>query len=145
MNKNIWKGFGYGLLATLAMTILMLISVATKISPMPAPIPVALAKLVFGSVPKPVLLSSGMLFHFFYGGIAGMIFVKLFTKRNVVNGLLYGGILWLIMQVVFLPILGWGFFGINITPKIAVATLILHSVYGLTLGWLFMRNNKRGG
>ena len=40
------------------------------------------------------------------------------------------------MEVVFLPFLGWGFFGVAITPRIAVATLILHLVYGATLGLL---------
>ncbi len=72
-----------------------------------------------------------------------MIFVKLFSKRNIATGLLFGGILWLVMQVAFLPILGWGFFGMNTTPKIAVATLVLHSAYGLTLGWLFERHSKK--
>lgn len=143
MNKEIKKGFGYGLLATLAMTILMLITVVTKVSPTPMPIPAALAKLVLGSAPKPLLLGSGMLFHFLYGGIAGIVFVLLFKKINYLTTLSFAGILWLILQVVFLPLLGWGFFGANITPKIAVATLILHAIYGTTLGWLFIRNSKK--
>lgn len=39
------------------------------------------------------------------------------------------------MQIMFLPFLGWGLFGTAITPKIAVATLVLHLVYGGVLGW----------
>ncbi|MCF7803932.1 MAG: hypothetical protein K9N46_01350 [Candidatus Marinimicrobia bacterium] len=140
MNTSIKDGFIYGLLATLAMTVIMLLSVATKISPMPAPIPVALVKTLLGAMPKPALMALGMIAHFIYGGIAGSIFAWLFSNRTLGVGFLWGAILWLIMQVVFLPILGWGIFGSNITPKIAVATLILHLIYGGTIGWLFARN-----
>ncbi|MBS1271014.1 MAG: hypothetical protein MAGBODY4_00143 [Candidatus Marinimicrobia bacterium] len=69
-----------------------------------------------------------------------MVFTWLFSNRSIGFGFLWGTILWLIMQVIWLPILGWGIFGSNITPKIAVATLILHLIYGGTLGWLFARN-----
>jgi hypothetical protein len=37
------------------------------------------------------------------------------------------------------PFLGWGAFGAAITPIIAVATLVLHLVYGATFGWLMDR------
>jgi hypothetical protein len=39
------------------------------------------------------------------------------------------------MELMVLPLLGWGVFGSAITPKIAIATLALHLVYGGTLGW----------
>ena len=39
------------------------------------------------------------------------------------------------MGVVVLPLLGWGLFGTAITPRVAVATLLLHLVYGSVLGW----------
>ncbi len=42
------------------------------------------------------------------------------------------------MQIVVLPVLGWGVFGLAITgfpPKIAVGTGVLHLVYGGVLGW----------
>lgn len=47
-------------------------------------------------------------------------------KAGVGTGLLWGTGLWLIMQIIFLPFLGWGFFGAAVTPAIAVATFILH-------------------
>lgn len=56
------------------------------------------------------------------------------------RGIGLGVFLWLIMQVVVLPFLGWGLFGTAQTPKIAVATLVLHLVYGPTFGWLMGRN-----
>jgi hypothetical protein len=47
--------------------------------------------------------------------------------------------LWFIMQIVVLPILRWGVFGMNQIPAIAVTRLILHLVYGATLGGILDR------
>ena len=130
------RGFGYGILATLAMTLVMLLGLFTRISPMPAPVPVALAKWIFGDLPQPALMGIGMLAHFLYGGVAGVGFAHLFQQKLTLwMGFLWGMMLWLGMQVLFLPLLGWGFFGTTITPKIAVATLFLHLIYGGVLGW----------
>ena len=139
---DIRRGFLYGLLGTLGMTIIMLLGTAMKLSPMPAPIPVALAHKVMGNLPKPVLMISGMLAHFVYGGLAGAVFVKLAKSKNVWYGFAWGVILWLGMQLIFLPFLGWGVFGSSITPKIAVATLVLHLIYGGILGWGLSKKEK---
>ena len=51
------------------------------------------------------------------------------------KGLGLGLFLWLVVQVAVLPLLGWGLFGTAVTPKIAVATLVLHLIHGGALGW----------
>ena len=135
MNENIKRGFLYGLLATLGMTIIMLIGTFSKLSPMPAPIPVALVHKFIGNLPKPALMVLGMIFHFLYGGIAGAVFAKFVNNKNILKGFGWGIVLWIIMQLIVLPILGWGIFGSSVTPKIAIATLILHLIYGGILGW----------
>ena len=53
MNEYAKRGLGYGLLATLIMTVLMLIGTATGVSPMPTPIPIALARWALGNLPGP--------------------------------------------------------------------------------------------
>jgi hypothetical protein len=58
------------------------------------------------------------------------------------KGLGWGVLLWIVMDAVVLPLLGWGFFGLAITPRIAVATLVLHLVYGATLGLLMDRDKR---
>ncbi|MGH7647503.1 MAG: hypothetical protein ACREND_05260, partial [Gemmatimonadaceae bacterium] len=58
------------------------------------------------------------------------------------KGLLFGVALWLVMQLVWLPYLGWGAFGSTITPRIAGATLVLHLLYGGTAGWLIDRRTR---
>ena len=143
MDMHLKKGIKWGLLATLSMTVIMLIGMITKISPMPAPIPVALVKMAFGELPKPALMGIGMLAHFIYGGVAGLVFTLVIkNKVNIWKGLGWGIFLWLGMQLIFLPLLGWGIFGSAISPKIAVATLMLHLVYGSTLGWGLGRQYK---
>ena len=134
MDENIKRGFLYGLLATLGMTIIMLLGTFSKLSPMPAPIPVALVHKLIGNLPKPALMGLGMLFHFLYGGIAGAVFAKIVKNKNILMGFGWGVILWIIMQIIVLPLLGWGVFGSSITPKIAIATLALHLIYGGILG-----------
>lgn len=47
------------------------------------------------------------------------------------------------MGLAWLPYLGWGLFGTGITAKIAAATLLLHLVYGTTLGLLLDRGRAR--
>lgn len=133
-------GFGYGVVATIAMSVLMLLAVVSGLSPMPQPVPKAVvAQLVGGGLPKPLLMALAVGLHLGYGGLFGAILARIVRPVTIGRGLALGGGLWLLMQVTFLPFLGWGLFGIAITPKIAVATLGLHLVYGGVLGWALDR------
>jgi hypothetical protein len=109
---------------------------------MPEPIPKALVTLVFGAgLPAPLLMALSAGSHLGYGGFFGAALARLFPDAGVKEGLVLGVLLWLVMEVVVLPILGWGLFGTAITPKIAVATLVLHLMYGATLGWGLRRSH----
>ena len=136
VSRFAWRGFLYGAGATILMTIVMLIGKQTGMSPMPEPVPVALTKLLFGALTNPALLIVAVILHLGYGGVNGGIVASIFgRKSNFWHGLSWGVILWLIMQLIVLPILGWGAFGAAVTPKIAMATFVLHLVYGAALGW----------
>lgn len=129
-------GFGYGVVATIAMSVLMLLAVVLGKSPMPQPIPEAVVVQLFGSgLPKPLLTALTIGLHLSYGGVFGTALGRVAPPVTIGKGLVLGVGLWILMQVVFLPFLGWGLFGTAITPKIAVATLVLHLVYGGVLGW----------
>ncbi|MCW9706256.1 DUF6789 family protein [Fodinibius salsisoli] len=130
------KGLWYGLLGTLFMSIIMLIGMGSGISPIPEPIPAAIAKGLLGNVPQPVIMGFAIITHFGYGAFWGaVLFNWMKTQGNMWYGIGWGVMLWLIMELVVLPLLGWGAFGSAITSKIAVATLVLHLIYGGTLGW----------
>lgn len=131
-----WRGLGWGVLATIVMSIPMMIGMATGVAPMPEPIPKALVTLVVGeSLPAPFVMVLAAASHLGYGGFFGVVLVEVFPDAGLKEGLLLGVFLWLVMELVVLPVLGWGVFGIAITPTIAVATLVLHLLYGTTLGW----------
>lgn len=130
-------GFGYGLAATVVMTGLMLGTVAAGVSPMPRPIPAALVAHTLGPLPKGIVVASGLVAHLAYGGAAAALAAAFLRRVTVWAGLAYGALLWLVMGLVWLPYLGWGLFGTAAAPPIAMATLVLHLVYGAVLGGLF--------
>lgn len=129
-------GAASGAVATLAMTLLMLATVASDLAPMPKPIPVALAAQQAGALEMPRLFALGMLLHFAYGAGAGAVLALAWRLATPRWGLVYGVLLWLVMGAVWLPVLGWGPFGTGESPAIAFATLVLHLVYGGALGLL---------
>jgi hypothetical protein len=131
------QGFVWGLGATLAMTIIMFLGTVSGMSPIPRPVPPAVAETVFGAaLPSMLIAPLGMLFHFLYGGIWAALFAVWSKPLTIAKGAGLGLFLWLLMQVTVLPLLGWGVFGSAVTVQIAVATLVLHLVYGLVLGAL---------
>lgn len=134
-------GFGYGVVATIAMSILMLLTLVSGNSPMPQPVPKAVVAHLFGSrLPKPLFMGLAVGLHLGYGGVFGAILARVTRPVTIGKGLALGVGLWVLMQVTFLPFLGWGLFGTTNTPKIAVATLVLHLVYGGVLGWALDRD-----
>lgn len=133
-------GFGWGVVATIAMSAVMLIGVGTGMSPMPKPVPAAiLGSLGAGAFPKPAMMALAATAHLAYGGFWGGLLAVFVRPVSLKAGLGLGVGLWLLMQLAVLPYLGWGLFGLSVTPKIAVATLLLHLVYGGVLGALVDR------
>ncbi len=131
-----------GLAGSLIMFILMMIAInGVGIAPFNMP-PSAAFLQSLGITPQPLAL----IIHFGYGAIAGVFLHELFKHRSkVVFGLGLALAMWLMMMFVVSPIIGWGVFGthagsidgglsLSSTPKYILSTLILHLVYGLTIG-----------
>ena len=128
------QGVLWGVVATAAMSIPMILGMATGVAPMPEPIPKALVELVVTG-PIPLVMGLAAISHLAYGGFWGAVLTRVTSRVTVWKGLGLGIVLWLIMQLVVLPLLGWGLFGAAVTSKIAGATLLLHLIYGAVLGW----------
>jgi hypothetical protein len=143
VTRRLLGGLGYGALATVAMSAVMLAGVATGIAPMPKPVPAALVAHTFGVPPGPVLIVLAAAAHLGYGATAGAALTATFRRPAVWHALALAVLLWAVMGLVWLPYLGWGLFGTAITVKIALATLMLHLVYGLTLGLLLASQTRR--
>lgn len=143
-SRRLGAVFGWGVVATLVMTALMVSTVGVGVSPLPKPIPAALVGQTLGPLPQPALLPLALAAHLVYGGLAAAVLAGLTRRIDLKTGLLWGGILWAVTGVAWLPYLGWGPFGSQHTPAIAVATLLLHLVYGAVLGWSTDRDRVAG-
>lgn len=136
MTQRIARGALFGLLATLAMTVVTAVGLSANTAPMPEPVSLAVARWALGGRPLAVLLGAGLAGHFAWGAAAGAVYAVLAGSRSGPwSGLAFGVALWLVVQVAVLPLVGWGAFGSAVTPRIAVATLVLHLLYGGVLGW----------
>lgn len=98
---------------------------------MPKPPSLAFAEIIFGrTLPLPV----GLLFHIAYVTAWSMGYVVFFRDRlSFVRALLLALMLWVIVLVVFFPIVGWGFLGLSVSPKLIVASLVPHVLFALFL------------
>lgn len=93
-----------------------------------------------------------LLVHFGYGATWSIVLIALYGRQaSVGTGIGLAAALWLLMMVVYSPVIGWGFFGFGgsgheLAPsnplylgsavKYLVATLVLHIIYGSIIGWL---------
>ena len=123
------------------MSTLMVVGLVTGAAPMPRPIPEAIVSLVIDDVATPIRMLAAVSAHLLYGGVFGALLAGTVQQVSVWKGLALGVALWVVMGVVPLPLIGWGMFGTAITPKIAVATLVLHLIYGGVLGWTLYRTS----
>lgn len=139
-NTRLLNGLIWGLVATLAMTLVILAGVVIDAVPITEPVPVALVDRVLGEwLSYPLVIMVAILAHFLYGGIWGSLFAGFSRAVTFKNGLLFGGFLWLIMQLAALPFLEWGYFGLKLSPLVPLITLFQHLVYGAMLGWFMDR------
>lgn len=135
------RGFGYGVAATIAMSTVMAFGAVSGASPLPEPVPKAIVTSLLGvGGPLPLVAALAVGLHLAYGGAFGALLAAAGRPVTLAKGVGLGVALWLPMGLVFLPALGWGRFGTDVTPQVAVATLALHLVYGAVLGWTLGRN-----
>ncbi|MFQ5694273.1 MAG: hypothetical protein ACE5IM_14710 [Nitrospinota bacterium] len=79
------------------------------------------------------VLLNGILFAFVYGTAAGAYL----PGAPLVRGLIWGGVLLIVSQCVFNPIVARnGFFTRKLHPRAWQTAVLVHGVYGLVLGWL---------
>lgn len=77
--------------------------------------------------------------HFLIGTILwGLLFALWFPRlpggRGLTRGLVFSLFAWMAMMLLFLPIAGYGFFGVAIGWPLIGFTLLMHLIYGAVLG-----------
>jgi len=152
MKKSIEKNvniMGAGFLASLVMYLCIFLGITTKVAPFNIP-PSSAFLYNLG------INGSGyaLLLHFCYGILWAYVFAYTF-EEDISIGKAQGLsiILWLFMMLVYSPLIGWGIFGLGYAHYLAadhplylansfsyiIITLILHLIYGFTLGYLNSR------
>lgn len=130
-NSRSWaQAAGIGILVAFATAAVMLALTAAGLSPFPKPPSLAFAETLAGrTLPLPV----GLLFHTVYVVVWSAIYVRYFRRRNIVAALALAGALWLVILAVFFPVVGWGFAGLSVSPKLIAASFVPHLLFGLFL------------
>ncbi len=137
-----------GLLGSLVIFAVMVVGVrVTGMAPFNLPPSAAFLQVLglnIGALPAVV--------HFLYGAAWAVILLALFGEGTTMGrALAVAGFQWLLLMVVFAPVIGWGFFGVG-GPALAlppdaplylgsplpflVLTLVVHAVYGAINGWV---------
>jgi len=131
LNGRSWpRAFGIGVAVGVLTALVMLILSETGISPFPKPPSLAFAEVLLDrQLPMPV----GLLFHTAYVVLWSVVFVRFFPRRNIKTALALAGALWLMLLAVFFPIVGWGFAGLHVSPKLIPASLLPHLLFGVLL------------
>jgi len=95
-----------------------------------------------------------LLLHFCYGILWSYVFAYAFEEDvSITKALILSVILWLFMMLVYSPLIGWGIFGMGYAYHLAaedplylknaityiLITLMLHLIYGSTLGYIHSR------
>ncbi len=134
--KEALKAVGIGILTALLLSAVMVPAFKFGISPMPKPPSLAFAETLFGrGLPMPV----GLLFHVAYVTFWALAYVMVFRDRLTFWNALWLGLgLWAVILVFFFPIVGWGFLGLAISPKLIPASLVPHVLFAVFL-WALCR------
>ena len=127
--KELLKATGIGVVTALLLSGVMVPALKLGISPLPKPLGLAFSETLLGrSLPLPV----GLLFHVAYVTFWSVAFVSLFRDRlTLTNALMLGLVLWVLVLVFFFPVVGWGFFGLAVGPKLIVASLVPHALFSV--------------
>lgn len=134
--NNLIKGLIAGIVATLVLSILMIIK--AKMGMMPDLNVITMLASKMGG--NPML---GWIAHIViglgYGIVIALLFNKLPSDCGMIKGMVLGVLGWLVMMLVVMPMMGAGVFALNMGIMAAVATLVLHLIFGAVLGGTYQK------
>lgn len=139
MNKVV-HGVIAGAVATLVLSALMVMK--AKLGMMPNLNVIKMLASVMGGA-----LVIGWLMHFMIGVGYGVIFSVanelLPGKTPIVKAIVLVSIGWFMMMLIVMPMMGAGLFGMKMGIMAPIMTLILHIIFGATLGLVYGKLDKR--
>jgi len=135
--NNYMRGILAGLIATIVLSILMYMKGMMGLMP-----ELDIIAMLAGKMGGSAMM--GWVGHFVIGALGyGLAFAiigdKLPGGSSTVHGIALGIIGWLMMMIVLMPMMGAGLFAMNMGMMAAVATLILHVIFGAVLGLVYSK------
>lgn len=131
----IGRGLGAGLVATVVLSLVIVLKQALGVLPQLSTISVLAQMLGYQS------LALGWTLHFFVGVILwGPLYAWIDPKSSLphwVNGIIFASCVWLGVMLIIMPLVGADLFGLQLGLVTPTATLALHWIYGAVLGGAF--------
>lgn len=128
--RSWFRSIGIGIVVAILTAAFMRLLTAAGVSPFPKPPSLAFAETVLArTLPLPV----GLLFHTAYVTFWSVVYVRYFPRRNLGMALGLAAVLWFVILGIFFPVVGWGFAGVAVGPKLIAASLVPHLLFGLFL------------
>ena len=125
------RAIGVGLGVSILTAAFMVATMKAGISPLPKSLGLAFAETV---ARRPLPLPIGLLFHTVWVTAFSVLYVVLFRDGLTFLRALWLAIgLWVLVLVFFFPVVGWGFFGLTISPKLIVASAAPHLLFAILL------------
>jgi uncharacterized membrane protein YagU involved in acid resistance len=128
-----------GLIGTAAMTALLLIEPSVGL-PKIAMGQILSTSMGLASAHLPIGPAVGWVIHFIIGMVLALIYAAAFERRlpgtPLVRGLLYGVLVFVVAQLVFMPLVGGGVFSRG-DGELLAGSLLGHLVYGGLTGWIY--------
>lgn len=85
-------------------------------------------------------VAGGWIVHVVVGIVLALIYAGVFAERlqlpSVWRGALYGVMVFIVAQVVFMPLVGAGFFSRG-DVELLIGSLLGHVAYGVVVGWIY--------
>ena len=146
MTTRVGKGIFSGFIATVALSVLMIIKTSTGMMPEMNAIKM-LSVMAHGNIGTPLTPVIGWVLHFIIGSLLwgilfGLLYERLPSHIPAVKGLIFASAAWILMMIMVMPMVGAGFFGFNLGLGAPVATLVLHWAYGIVLGAMYGKLNS---
>lgn len=129
---NEWgKTIAIGVAVAVLTAAIMFAGLKTGVSPLPKPLGLAFAERLLGKdLPLPV----GLLFHIAWVTVFSAVYVVMFRDTlTFLQVFFLAFALWILVLVFFFPLVGWGFFGLSVSPKLIIGSAVPHLLFAIFL------------
>ena len=137
LDRRDWvKAIAVGIGVSILTAAFMFAGLKAGISPLPKSLGLAFAETI---LEKELPLPVGLLFHTVWVTAFSVLYVVLFRDRlTFMSSLLLAIALWVLVLVFFFPVVGWGFLGLAIGPKLIAGAAVPHLLFAVFL-WLLCK------